>query len=95
MLSNTSSDIIKTHNVENDANDDDEDEDSDLEPEKDDEDETEIQIKEKYPVNVTRLLKMNGPEWMFILVGCIAAIIVGASLPAFAILFGEVYGVSF
>lgn len=71
------------------------DEDSDLESEKDEEEESELQIKEKYPVSITRLLKMNGPEWVFILIGCIAAIIVGASLPAFAILFGEVYGVSY
>lgn len=62
-----------------------EEDDAQEEPEKD---------EEIYPVSVLRLLKLNSPEWPYILIGCISAIIAGASLPAFAILFGEFYGVS-
>lgn len=40
-----------------------------------------------------RILKLNAPEWKYLLIGSIGAIVVGASLPAFAILFGEFYGV--
>lgn len=50
-------------------------------------------VEEEYPVKWTRLLKMNSEEWLYILIGCVAAIIVGGSFPVFAILFGEVYGV--
>lgn len=41
-----------------------------------------------------RILRLNSPEWAAILAGCISAIIVGGSLPAFAILLGELYGAS-
>lgn len=43
---------------------------------------------------MSRILKMNSPEWPYLLVGSISAIIVGASFPVFAIIFGEIYGVS-
>lgn len=39
-------------------------------------------------------MKLNSPEWVYLLIGSIAAILVGASFPAFAMLFGETYGVS-
>lgn len=45
-------------------------------------------------VSMMRILKLNTPEWYYLLVGSIAAVVVGASLPIFAILFGEFYGVS-
>lgn len=41
-----------------------------------------------------RILKMNAPEWFYIIIGCIAALVNGASQPAFAILFSEIIGVS-
>ncbi|KFB50603.1 AGAP005639-PA-like protein [Anopheles sinensis] len=49
--------------------------------------------EEVYPLSVMRLLKFNSPEWHYILFGCAAAIVVGASFPAFAVLFGEMYGI--
>lgn len=49
---------------------------------------------EKYKVSIMRLFKLNGPEWKFIVIGCLAAIIHGATQPAFAVIFGEFYGVS-
>ena len=53
-----------------------------------------VSEKEDYNISTFRLLKMNAKEWPIILVGCLAAIVVGASFPAFAVLFGEMYGVS-
>lgn len=46
-----------------------------------------------YPVSVFRLVKLNSPEWPYILFGCGAAMVVGASFPLFAVLFGEMYGI--
>jgi len=34
------------------------------------------------------------PEWMHSVVGCLAATGVGSTLPVYAVLFGEVFGVS-
>jgi ATP-binding cassette subfamily B (MDR/TAP) protein 1 len=48
---------------------------------------------EKIKVSNYRLLKMNAEEWPQITIGCIAAITMGASYPAFAVLFGEMYGI--
>ncbi|XP_055387506.1 multidrug resistance protein homolog 49-like [Condylostylus longicornis] len=57
-------------------------------------DEEELYTKnEKYKVSFMRLMKLNKPEWPYILVGGIAAILHGSSLPIFAILFGEFYGI--
>lgn len=70
------------------------DDDSDIESENDVDNKPEEKTEETYPVKYSQLFKINGPEWRYILIGCIAAIIVGATLPAFAILFGEVYGVN-
>ncbi|XP_053673190.1 multidrug resistance protein homolog 49 isoform X2 [Anopheles nili] len=57
------------------------------------EEKNEEEQEEIYPVSVLRLLKLNSPEWHYILFGCAAAIVVGASFPAFAVLFGEMYGI--
>lgn len=64
----------------------------------DDEDEDEEpkvvkKVEEKYPVSMMRIIKLNGKEWPYILLGSIAAIIMGASLPTFAIIFGEYFEV--
>lgn len=48
---------------------------------------------EVYPVTIRKIVKLNTPEWPYLLMGCISALVVGASFPVFAILFGEVYGV--
>lgn len=52
----------------------------------------ELEVHEKpYDVPMKRIFDLNKPEWPFNLVGCLAAAVVGASFPAFAVLFGEVY----
>lgn len=48
--------------------------------------------KNKYPAPIGRLLRMNAPEWFYLLAGTISAVIVGASFPAFSVLFGSIYG---
>lgn len=48
-------------------------------------------IKDKTKVSTYRLLKMNSPEWVYILFGCIGAITVGASFPTYAVLFGQMF----
>jgi hypothetical protein len=41
-----------------------------------------------------KVLALNKPEWHFILAGCIASIITGASQPAISIIFSKVISVS-
>lgn len=50
-------------------------------------------FKEKYNISFYNLMKLNAPEWKLIIVGCIAACLHGATFPAWAVLFGEFYGV--
>lgn len=38
-------------------------------------------------------MKMNGPEWHYILVAAIGSTVVGFGLPIFAIIFGSLLGV--
>ncbi|PNF32792.1 hypothetical protein B7P43_G04482 [Cryptotermes secundus] len=49
--------------------------------------------EEQYDAPLSRIIALNKPELLHVLVGCIAATAVGCALPLFAILFGEVYGV--
>ena len=44
---------------------------------------------------MTRLMKMNASEWHLITFGCIMALLQGAVQPAFALIFGEMLGVSY
>lgn len=44
--------------------------------------------------SIPRIMKMNAPEWLYIVIGCLGALVNGASQPAFAILFAEIIGVS-
>ncbi|KAK7874401.1 hypothetical protein R5R35_001497 [Gryllus longicercus] len=44
-----------------------------------------------YDAPLGRIMRMNRPEWPHVVAGCAAAAVVGAALPFFAILFGEVY----
>lgn len=46
----------------------------------------------KYKMLLGRILKLSRPEIPFMIIGGLAAILAGASYPAFAVLFGEVYG---
>jgi ATP-binding cassette subfamily B (MDR/TAP) protein 1 len=49
--------------------------------------------EEKRPVSLWSILKMNTPEWVYICVGCISSIAMGCSMPAFAVIFGDIMGV--
>lgn len=57
-------------------------------------DETEVD-EQLPPASIIRIIKYNAPEWLAILVGCISTLVVGGSIPAVAVLFGELYGVNF
>lgn len=46
----------------------------------------------KYGAVFKRILLIAQPEWFFLVLALICAIIIGASIPAFSILFGEFYG---
>ncbi|XP_037948001.1 multidrug resistance protein homolog 49-like isoform X1 [Teleopsis dalmanni] len=48
---------------------------------------------EKYKVSFKQLMKLNAPEWRYLLTGCVAAIIHGAICPVWAILFGDFFGI--
>ncbi|KAK9877111.1 hypothetical protein WA026_016856 [Henosepilachna vigintioctopunctata] len=43
--------------------------------------------------NVLKIIKMNKPEWFWILLGCITSIVIGAGLPIYSVLFGDIVGV--
>ncbi|KYN10498.1 Multidrug resistance protein like protein 49 [Trachymyrmex cornetzi] len=56
--------------------------------------EEELDEQEKpYDAPMMRIFGLNKPEWPLNLIGCLAAATVGASFPAFAILFGDIYGI--
>ncbi|XP_072756399.1 multidrug resistance protein homolog 49 isoform X2 [Anoplolepis gracilipes] len=44
-----------------------------------------------YDAPLTRIFALNKPEWLYNLFGCLGSATLGASFPAFAVLFGEVY----
>lgn len=71
----------------------DDDEESTTEISENAESESEEEIMKKG--SLTRILKLNGPEWPYLLVGSIAALVVGASFPIVAVIFGDVFGVSY
>ncbi|XP_004537388.1 multidrug resistance protein homolog 49 [Ceratitis capitata] len=47
---------------------------------------------EKNKITFLQLMKMNAPEWRYILTGCIAAMMHGATFPTWAVLFGDFFG---
>ena len=52
-------------------------------------------VQENLPdPSLLRILKMNSSEWLYIVIGCFAAIINGGVQPAYAIVFSEILGVS-
>ncbi|CAK1588202.1 unnamed protein product [Parnassius mnemosyne] len=57
------------------------------------EEEKEDDDEEVKPVSDWQLLKLNAPEWPYIVVGSIAAFVQGACFPAFALLFGFTSGI--
>lgn len=46
------------------------------------------------PISTLKILKMNASEWPYIVGGVMGAAIQGTVLPVYAVLFGEVLGVS-
>lgn len=46
----------------------------------------------RYGAVLCRILSITRPEWCLMILAFICAIIIGASIPAFSILFGEFYG---
>lgn len=45
------------------------------------------------PASVWKILKFNKPEWWAIAIGTLSTLLVGGSVPALSVLFGELYGV--
>ncbi|XP_030388573.1 multidrug resistance protein homolog 49 isoform X2 [Scaptodrosophila lebanonensis] len=51
------------------------------------------QKKEKYNITFRQLLRLNAPEWPYLLCGCIAAVALGATFPIWAVFFGNFFGI--
>ena len=60
---------------------------------KDEDDKDDDEDEKPKDVSFARIMKMNAPEWMFIVGGCLAAIVNGGVQPAFAVIFAEILGV--
>ncbi|XP_063931284.1 ATP-dependent translocase ABCB1-like isoform X2 [Zophobas morio] len=43
--------------------------------------------------SIISILKVNKPEWFYIMVGCITSVITGAALPVYGLVFGDIIGV--
>ncbi|XP_068902279.1 ATP-dependent translocase ABCB1-like [Tenebrio molitor] len=43
--------------------------------------------------SIISILKVNRPEWFYILVGCITSVITGSALPVYGLVFGDIIGV--
>lgn len=43
-----------------------------------------------HPIAISKVIKWNAPEWLYIVIGSICSLIMGAAMPLFAIIFGEV-----
>jgi hypothetical protein len=50
--------------------------------------------EEPPPISMMTILKKNMPEWQFILLGCLGAMVTGFAMPVFGVLFGDILGVS-
>ena len=51
------------------------------------------QLEELPEVDSLRVMRMNLPEWPYILLGLLGSVVMGGAMPVYAILFGEVLGV--
>ncbi|XP_069680452.1 multidrug resistance protein homolog 49 isoform X2 [Periplaneta americana] len=49
--------------------------------------------EEQYNAPLSRIMALNKPELIHSVIGCLAATAIGCTMPAFAVLFGEVLGV--
>lgn len=45
-------------------------------------------------VSLFEVVKMSTPEWPVVTIGCVGSLIMGAAMPVFAIIFGDIVGVS-
>nr|CAD7572208.1 unnamed protein product [Timema californicum] len=45
-----------------------------------------------HPSSMMEVMRHNKPEWLYILIGSMCSIVMGASMPVFAILFGDILG---
>ncbi|BFG05140.1 multidrug resistance protein homolog 49 [Drosophila madeirensis] len=43
--------------------------------------------------SLTQLMRLNAPEWRYIVVGCIASVLHGATFPLWGLFFGDFFGV--
>jgi len=50
--------------------------------------------EEKVDSSLGRILKLNKPETIYIILGCIGSLVNGGVMPGFAIIFSEILGVS-
>ncbi|XP_073848261.1 multi drug resistance 49 isoform X1 [Musca autumnalis] len=48
---------------------------------------------EKYKISFSQLMRLNAPEWKFLLIGCVAACLHGATFPVWAVFFGDFFGI--
>ncbi|XP_057672650.1 multidrug resistance protein homolog 49-like isoform X3 [Diorhabda carinulata] len=67
-------------------------EDVDVEGNELDVEDKEINDFKKSKVSLIQIIKLNAPEWPYILVAGIAATVVGCGLPAFSVLYGSILG---
>uniref|UniRef100_A0A1I8NNJ9 ABC-type xenobiotic transporter n=1 Tax=Stomoxys calcitrans TaxID=35570 RepID=A0A1I8NNJ9_STOCA len=49
--------------------------------------------EEKYKLSFIQLMRLNGPEWRFLVVGCLASMMHGATFPVWAVFFGDFFGI--
>jgi hypothetical protein len=50
--------------------------------------------EEPPPISMMTILKKNMPEYPYILLGSFGSIVIGFAMPLFAVLFGDILGVS-
>jgi hypothetical protein len=50
--------------------------------------------EEPPPISMMTILKKNMPEWPYILLGSVGSVVIGFAMPLFAVLFGDIIGVS-
>nr|XP_006823098.1 PREDICTED: multidrug resistance protein 1A-like [Saccoglossus kowalevskii] len=58
-----------------------------------DDDDEKVEDDKIPEVGMGRIMKMNAPEWPYIMIGSLAAIINGAVQPAFAVVFSKIIGI--
>uniref|UniRef100_A0A1A9X3Q1 ABC-type xenobiotic transporter n=1 Tax=Glossina brevipalpis TaxID=37001 RepID=A0A1A9X3Q1_9MUSC len=49
--------------------------------------------EKKYEVSFSRIMRLNAPEWPYIALGCVGAVLHGATFPAWAIFFGDFFAI--